>query len=178
MSHFNDEHDCDQQKKSHQTIKQERKRKRKKRDRGGHQDPDAEDPRGHKRPRHRRDEPRDSFRCRQCLRMVGARSLGTRHRNHCPCCLWSLHVDRNAGDRSHDCNGKMEPIAVEVRPDGEWALVHRCLTCTALKSNRIAGDDNEFVLMSLASKPIALPPFRLEALAKNSVRAPTKEDEE
>ena len=66
----------------------------------------------------------------------------------------------------------MEPIAVEVRPDGEWALVHRCLACGALKSNRIAADDNEFMLMSLASRPIALPAFPLEPLTKAPVEAP------
>lgn len=69
----------------------------------------------------------------------------------------------------------MEPIAVEVRGDGEWALVHRCLGCHALKSNRIAGDDNEFVLMSLASRPIAMPPFPLEPLYKRAAGEPDEE---
>ena len=103
--------------------------------------------------------------------MVSARALGTAHRNHCPSCLWSRHVDRKSGDRAADCGGRMEPIAVWVRPDGEWALVHRCVQCQALKSNRIAGDDNEFVLMSLASRPIAQPPFPLEHLGRVSDEA-------
>ena len=60
----------------------------------------------------------------------------------------------------------MEPIAVWVRSDGEWALVHRCVSCRMLGSNRIAADDNEFVLMSLASRAIALPPFPLEPLSR------------
>jgi len=64
----------------------------------------------------------------------------------------------------------MEPITVWVREDGEWALVHRCVTCHELDSNRIAGDDNEFVLMSLAARAVAMPPFRLEALAKSPPR--------
>jgi hypothetical protein len=117
--------------------------------------------------RHQPDDPAAVFRCNQCRRMVPTLSLGTHHRNHCPSCLWSRHVDRKSGDRSADCNGRMEPIAVEVRADGEWALVHRCLSCRALKSNRIAGDDNEFVLMSLASRPIAMPPFPLEPLGRS-----------
>ena len=58
----------------------------------------------------------------------------------------------------------MEPIAVWVRSDGEWALVHRCVGCRIVKTNRIAGDDNEFVLMALATRAIAQPPFPLEAL--------------
>ena len=61
----------------------------------------------------------------------------------------------------------MEPIAVWVRGDGEWALVPRCSTCGELDSNRIAGDDNEFVLMSLASRPMAAPPFPLEPLSRH-----------
>jgi hypothetical protein len=98
--------------------------------------------------------------------MISRLAFGTRHRNHCPLCLWSRHVDRKSGDRAADCGARMEPIAVWVQPGGEWALVHRCVHCQALKSNRIAGDDNEFVLMSLASRPIALPPFPLEPLGK------------
>lgn len=53
----------------------------------------------------------------------------------------------------------MEPIAIWVRPDGEWALVHRCGTCKVVRVNRVAGDDNAYALMSLAARPIAMPPF-------------------
>jgi hypothetical protein len=56
----------------------------------------------------------------------------------------------------------MEPIAIWVRPDGEWALVHRCGTCHVVRVNRIAGDDNAHALMSLAARPIASPPFPLD----------------
>ena len=31
----------------------------------------------------------------------------------------------------------MEPIAVWVRKNGEWAIIHRCKVCGALSSNRI-----------------------------------------
>lgn len=58
----------------------------------------------------------------------------------------------------------MEPIAVWVRRDGEWALVHRCCECETLKSNRVAGDDSALVLVSLAVKALASPPFPLEYL--------------
>ncbi len=108
--------------------------------------------------------------------MISALALGTQHRNHCPCCLWSRHVDRGVGDRSAECGARMEPIAIWVRPDGEWAIVHRCVSCQGLKSNRIAGDDNEFVLMSLASRPISMPPFPLEQLARSDVQH--EEDDE
>ncbi len=85
-------------------------------------------------------------------------------RNHCPRCLWSLHLDFMPGDRRSACRSPMEPIAVWVKPNGEWAVVHRCRECGALRANRIAGDDNEVLLLSLALKPLARPAFPLEKL--------------
>ena len=46
--------------------------------------------------------------------------------------------------------------------NGEWAVIHRCRICGKLSSNRIAADDNPMKLLSLAMKPVALPPFPLE----------------
>jgi hypothetical protein len=109
----------------------------------------------------------DSFRCRQCRLDVSMSAPGTRHRNHCPNCLWSLHVDDDVpGDRSANCAGSMEPIGVSVRDDGEWALVHRCAACSTVHVNRIAGDDNPLMLMRLAVQPLARPPFPLEWLTR------------
>ena len=64
----------------------------------------------------------------------------------------------------------MEPIAVWVRYNGEWAIVHRCKRCQALRVNRIAGDDNELVLISLALRPLARPPFPLDGLESKTKR--------
>lgn len=58
----------------------------------------------------------------------------------------------------------MEPIAIEVRQDGEWALVHRCTGCGTLKTNRIGGDDHERSLLALALRPVANPAFPLDDL--------------
>ena len=58
----------------------------------------------------------------------------------------------------------MLPIAVWVRDDGEWSIIHRCQICAALRSNRVAGDDNPWTMMSLAAKPLARPPFPLDAI--------------
>jgi hypothetical protein len=55
----------------------------------------------------------------------------------------------------------MEPIAIEVRLDGEWAIVHRCTGCGLLRTNRIGGDDHERPLLALALRPIASPAFPL-----------------
>ena len=89
---------------------------------------------------------------------------GSDHRNHCPNCLHSLHVDIEPGDRESDCGGFMEPIAGWVRKNGEWAIIHRCHICGQLSSNRIAAADNSMKLMAIGMKPVALPPFPLEKI--------------
>jgi hypothetical protein len=109
----------------------------------------------------------DSFRCRRCRLDVPLTAPGTQHRNHCPNCLWSRHVDADVpGDRAAGCAAAMEPIGVSVRADGEWALVHRCTACATVHVNRIAGDDNPLALMRLAVRPLAQPPFPLEWLGR------------
>ena len=99
----------------------------------------------------------DTFRCKRCRLDVPMHAPGTRHRNHCPLCLWSRHLD---------VAGQMEPIGVTVQRDGEWSLVHRCGSCSHVRLNRIAGDDNPLALMQLAVKPLARPPFPLEMLTR------------
>lgn len=86
---------------------------------------------------------------------VSPNASGTTHRNHCPNCLTSLHVDRRVpGDRAADCRGRMEALSMSVRPDGEWMIIHHCLACGELSANRIAGDDNALVLVRLVLKPL------------------------
>ena len=108
--------------------------------------------------------PKDPFPCTVCGRPVVSAGAGTDHRNHCPNCLSSLHVDIEPGDRESDCGGIMDPIAVWTRKNGEWAIIHRCRRCGKLSSNRIAADDNPMKLMSIAMKPLCLPPFPLERI--------------
>jgi hypothetical protein len=57
----------------------------------------------------------------------------------------------------------MEPIAVWVKDNGEWALVHRCRKCGKTNTNRIAGDDDEAALEALARRPFAGGPRSLAA---------------
>ena len=68
---------------------------------------------------------RDAFTCKVCGRLCTPENAGSQHRNHCPNCLSSLHVDVEPGDRASDCGGIMEPVAVWVRRDGEWAVISR-----------------------------------------------------
>lgn len=56
----------------------------------------------------------------------------------------------------------MEPIAISAQRDGEWSLVHRCASCGNIKTNRIAGDDDTLLLMTLALRPLERLPFPLD----------------
>lgn len=103
----------------------------------------------------------DSFTCKVCGALVLPDNAGSKHRNHCPFCLSSVHVDNRPGDRASLCKGIMEPIGIWVRKDGEWAIIHRCKSCGALGTNRIAADDDQRLLMTLATKPLESQPFPL-----------------
>lgn len=104
----------------------------------------------------------ESFTCKVCGHLVVPGGAGSDHRNHCPNCLASLHVDIVSGDREADCGGIMEPISVWVCKNDEWAIIHRYRRCGTLSSNRVAADDNPLKPMSIAMKPVAEPPFPLE----------------
>lgn len=92
----------------------------------------------------------EPFKCRKCHAFIGEPPSGGRQRNHCPMCLYSLHVDlKTPGDRACECRSLMEPIGVFYRPNLEQMVVHRCLGCGAVRYNRVAADDNPILLAEL-----------------------------
>ena len=105
---------------------------------------------------------KEIFTCKVCGREVIPENSGSSHRNHCPNCLSSMHLDNEPGDRESDCGGVMDAVAVWVRKNGEWAVIHRCRRSGKLSSNRVAADDNPMKLMSIAMKPLCSPPFPIE----------------
>lgn len=112
----------------------------------------VEERRPRERPVMRRQRPgrQEEFRCRHCRAMVGPVPSGGRHRNHCPVCLHSRHVDdRLPGDRGSTCGATMAPIGAYTRSGGEYGLEHRCLQCGVVRHNRIAADDNFALVMAL-----------------------------
>ena len=114
---------------------------------------------------HQRRHEAHGFTCINCKLQVPGVAWGTSHRNHCPACLFSKHVDEQPGDRASPCRGAMTPIGIEVRDDareGEWAIIHRCKSCGQLKTNRIAGDDSERALLALVLRPLAKPAFPID----------------
>ena len=76
------------------------------------------------------------FVCSHCGKKV--EPLGYTSRNHCPFCLWSLHVDVNPGDRAAGCGGEMEPVRVEPDARRGYVIVHRCTRCGAERRCRAA----------------------------------------
>jgi len=80
------------------------------------------------------------FRCAHCEREVPPLANGS-YRNHCPYCLYSLHVDINPGDRASDCGGKLRPVGVEHSGKKGWIILHECEVCGALRRNKAALDD-------------------------------------
>ena len=99
----------------------------------------------------------NGFVCAYCGREV--LPLGYTSRNHCPFCLWSLHVDVNPGDRANTCGGQMEPVSVLPDAKKGFVIVHRCIKCGEEHRNRAAHEaavqpDNKSLLIKLTAKPI------------------------
>ena len=99
------------------------------------------------------------FICKACGRAVTPPGSGGTHRNHCPFCLVSLHVDIVPGDRRASCRGIMQPISVWVQSNKEWSIIHRCTQCGVLRTNRVAADDNEMLLFTIAASMMSQLPF-------------------
>ncbi|MGC5396433.1 RNHCP domain-containing protein [Streptomyces sp. DT20] len=104
-----------------------------------------------------------TFSCAWCGRTVSTAAGDGTRRNHCPSCLHSQHVLDRAEGGASDCEGRMAPIAVAVPRTGEWMVIHRCVRCDELTSTSVCADDNQLVLMRMAVRPLAQPPFPLEA---------------
>lgn len=81
---------------------------------------------------------KEDFICKVC----GTEVKGTGYTNHCPNCLFSLHVDEDVpGDRQSNCKALMEPIKVEIK-DGEYILIHKCRQCKKVIKNKTSEKDN------------------------------------
>lgn len=94
------------------------------------------------------------FVCAHCGKEV--LPLGYTSRNHCPFCLWSLHVDVNPGDRANTCGGLMEPVRVEPDAKKGYVILHRCTVCGEIHRNRAAHEakvqpDNVNLLIRLTA---------------------------
>ncbi|GEB53260.1 MULTISPECIES: RNHCP domain-containing protein [Streptomyces] len=105
----------------------------------------------------------DTFTCVWCGLTVSTFAAEGIRREHCPSCLHSRHVTDHVEGGPSDCGARMTPIAIAVLRTGDWRVVHRCVRCDELTSDPVCADDNQLILMRIAVRPLAQPPFPLEA---------------
>ena len=87
----------------------------------------------------------EDFVCLNC----GFAVQGSGYTNHCPRCLYSLHVDINPGDRLAACGGLMTPVAVSSKSNS-YRILHRCVDCGYEKWNQAAPQDDFEQLLTIA----------------------------
>lgn len=92
---------------------------------------------------------KEDFVCENC----GQEVKGNGYTNHCPCCLYSKHVDVNPGDRAESCGGLMEPIDLELK-DGKYVVVHKCQKCGFIRRNKIVDGDNFEAVLKLSRQQV------------------------
>jgi hypothetical protein len=86
----------------------------------------------------------ENFTCKVCK----AKVRGTGFTDHCPNCLWSMHVDVNPGDRRSECKGLMKPIKTEHNRNG-FIIFYSCKKCGIKKKVHAAEEDNGELLFKL-----------------------------
>lgn len=82
------------------------------------------------------------FACANCGLNVEKLTNGS-YRNHCPRCLYSLHVDNNIGDRASNCCALMEPVGLTYKSNKGWQIIHQCTRCRQISRNRVAKDTTQ-----------------------------------
>ena len=90
----------------------------------------------------------EEFICLNCGKKV--EKLEYSSRDHCPHCLYSLHVDINPGDRENNCKGLLKPIDLEKFKD-TYKIIYRCEKCNQLHKNIMAKDDNYEEIIKLTN---------------------------
>lgn len=89
----------------------------------------------------------EAFTCINCGKKVGP--LGYTTRDHCPHCLYSIHIDIMPGDRANTCKGILKPIGIEKFKD-TYKIVYRCEKCHEEHKNIMATDDNLDEIISIS----------------------------
>ena len=127
------------------------------------------------------------LRCLHCLKEVPINdTMGVINRNHCPFCLYSLHVDKQAGDRQETCQGLMKPIGLSFKRSpnkygsdkGELMLIHQCERCKQISINRIAADDQTSLIEKIFEESLNIPSDTLNNLQEQGIQILGKIDQE
>ena len=72
----------------------------------------------------------------------------------------------------------MKPIGLTYKPDSELMIVHLCLHCGKTSCNRIAGDDNPYVITCLLDEQSNLNSELITGLTGQGIRLLTQEDKQ
>lgn len=91
----------------------------------------------------------ESFICKNCGYSV--EPLNYTARDHCPKCLYSLHIDIMPGDRKNTCLGNLIPIGIEKFKD-TYKIVYKCDKCGIIHKNIMARDDDMDLIIKLSSQ--------------------------
>jgi hypothetical protein len=86
-----------------------------------------------------REKENTAFVCANCGSSVTPVTNGS-YRNHCPFCLYSVHLDNVPGDRLSTCKGLMKPVALDYKAKKGWQIAHVCLKCGIKKLCKVAID--------------------------------------
>jgi hypothetical protein len=136
------------------------------------------------------EEKNGGFNCCHCGQWVPfLKDIGTSHRNHCPFCLWSNHVDREKpGDRESECKAKMKPIGLIFKQEGmdkygelkqgELMIIYQCAGCGKISINRIAGDDNPQIILNILEESKSLDPELIREIRESDIKLLTEADRE
>ncbi len=89
----------------------------------------------------------EDFTCNNCGYKVS--KLNYTARDHCPNCLYSLHVDILPGDRQNTCHGLLKPIGIEKYRD-TYKIIYECMNCHEKHKNIMANDDNMDLIIELS----------------------------
>ena len=63
-------------------------------------------------------------------------------RDHCPKCLFSLHVDVNPGDRQANCGGILKPVAWSQHKKKGYMIHYVCQNCHEKRVNKFLAVDS------------------------------------
>ncbi|MCA9386641.1 RNHCP domain-containing protein [Candidatus Dojkabacteria bacterium] len=88
----------------------------------------------------------ESFTCINCEQEVSPHPSSSR--DHCPFCLYGLHVDINPGDRANKCKGILKPIGIK-NTNRKEQIVFKCEKCGEEVNCITAPDDIREVVHNL-----------------------------
>lgn len=88
---------------------------------------------------------KEDFVCKNCGHFV----TGNGFTNHCPKCLFSLHIDNDPGDRANNCLGMMRPIDFIFKKGSIQSVVHKCQICGLEKKNKVSEEDSREKILKI-----------------------------